>query len=398
MKWRTNDAAAPMPPVATKLTALVVDARVPVIERDAGSIAIVSHMLSLQRLGYAVTFLAADLGAACGDLEARDIACLTRPWYACVEEALARNAGAYDLVYLHRADVAGPYLPLVRRYQPRARVVFAVADLASVRTWRQAEVEERPELRAHGQYLAAQEIAAGHQADAVITHSSAEASILRRSIDAWKIHVVPFAVAGRATLVPLAARAGLAFIGSFDHPPNADAALWLVETVMPKVAASHPSITCRLVGSAMPDHIARLASPTIVPMGAVDDLASVFDRVRLTIAPLAFGAGVKGKVLSSLAAGVPCVCTPVAAEGLDLPPSLKDLVASQPEDLATLIIRLHEDEDFNARCSRAGLDYIAVQASEQAVDAALRRVVQPSHAAGTRLVGGLAATADVASP
>jgi O-antigen biosynthesis protein len=378
VKWRTEGTVDPMPSVARGPAALVIDARVPVIQRDAGSVAIVSHMLSLQRLGYDVTFIPADLGMESDFFERLRITCFTRPWYFSVEEALARNASVFDLVYVHRSEVAGPYMPLVRRHQPKARVVFSVADLASVRIWRQGKVEERPELLAESQYYAAMESAACHQADAVITHSSFEASILRqRGVEETKIHVVPFVVAGQPTAVPLAARNGLAFIGSFDHRPNADAARWLADAIMPKVAESHPSMPCLLVGSAMTDHIGRLASETIVPMGAVGDLSDIFNRVRLTIAPLAYGAGIKGKVLASLAAGVPCVCTPIATEGMDFPPALGDLIASEPDALAALVVRLHEDEDFNARCSQAGLEYIAARGSDGAVDAAMRRAVAP---------------------
>jgi glycosyltransferase involved in cell wall biosynthesis len=95
---------------------------------------------------------------------------------------------------------------------------------------------------------------------------------------------------------------------------------------MPLVWRDAPQIECLLVGSDMPDAMRDLARQGVVLVGAVADLGSVFDRVRLTVAPLRFGAGVKGKVLDSLASGVPCVMSPVAAEGLALPPALQDLV------------------------------------------------------------------------
>jgi hypothetical protein len=98
----------------------------------------------------------------------------------------------------------------------------------------------------------------------------------------------------------------------------------------------------------------------------------VFDRVRLTVAPLRFGAGVKDKVLDSLASGVPCVMTPVAAEGLALPPSLSALVGKDAGAIAGLIQLLHGDAAAHREAASAGRSLIREQYTEAAVLAALR--------------------------
>src|SRR5207237_638608 len=80
-----------------------------------------------------------------------------------------------------------------------------------------------------------------------------------------------------------------------------------------------------------------------------------FRRVRLTVAPLRYGAGVKGKVLDSLAAGVPCVMSPIAAEGIALPPTLQDLIGQDAAQLASRILQLHSDAAENRAAAEAGL-------------------------------------------
>ena len=110
-------------------------------------------------------------------------------------------------------------------------------------------------------------------------------------------------------------------------------------------------------------------------LGPVPDIASLYDSVRLTCAPLAYGAGVKGKVLESLAAGLPCACTTIAAEGLDLPTELQALVADEPAALAALIRRLHDDEDFNASLVAAGRRFVAGYAADDAIDEAMRSML-----------------------
>ncbi|PIK73510.1 glycosyl transferase, partial [Methylobacterium frigidaeris] len=156
--------------------------------------------------------------------------------------------------------------------------------------------------------------------------------------------------------------------GGYGHRPNVDAALWLVDAVMPEIEALGGALPCLLVGSDMPDSLRSLQRHEVDPVGHVADLAALFDRVRLTVAPLRFGAGVKGKVLDSLAAGIPCVCTPAAAEGMDLPHQLLDLVAATPDGLARSIRALHDDEALNRTCSEAGLAYIAAQTDETRID------------------------------
>ena len=352
---------------------LVIDDTTPNANRDAGSQAVISHIRSLQRLGYAVVFAPANMdgGPDVVALESMGVACCCAPWSGSVEEVLRREAGGFALVYLHRGGNAR-YLPLIRHFQPSARVVYSVADLHHLRLARQAEVEQRPELTEASQRVRAAELSAARFADSVITHSSHEAALLKRDLPDAKIHVVPWHVPVRPTTVPWSERRGLAFIGSYGHAPNLDAAWWLIQEVMPLVRAEDDSIECLLVGSNMPDSLKAAGAPGIQPVGRIENLPSLFDSVRLTAAPLAFGAGVKGKVLDSLAAGVPCACTPIAAEGMDLPDDLLGTVAPDAAGLAKVILRLHRDEAFNRTCSASGLAYVTAALSEERLDTSMR--------------------------
>lgn len=112
--------------------------------------------------------------------------------------------------------------------------------------------------------------------------------------------------------------------------------------------------------------------------------------MRLTVAPLRYGAGIKGKVLSSLAAGVPCVMTGCAAEGLALPAALAGLVADAPDELARLIIRLHEDMAWHEELSRAGLDYVAERFAAPVIDAAFAHALATLQPAAAMRLDGAA--------
>jgi glycosyltransferase involved in cell wall biosynthesis len=116
----------------------------------------------------------------------------------------------------------------------------------------------------------------------------------------------------------------------------------------------------------------------VLALGRVENLPEIFDRVRLTVAPLRFGAGIKGKVIDSLAAGVPCVMTPIGAEGLDLPAALERCIATTAEATAAAIGHLHNDRKANAACRAAGLDYIEEVFSEAQLDALMRQALGPA--------------------
>jgi glycosyltransferase involved in cell wall biosynthesis len=364
---------------APALRALVIDDRVPKPDRDAGSVAILSHIRSLQRLGFEVTFVAAleFAGDAADDaiLDAIGVRCCRAPYYASIEEVLHRQAGEFDLVYLHRVANAAKYRDLVCHHFPKARQIYSVADLHHLRLARQAATEDRPELTGVAQRLRLLEFAAAALADAVITHSSDEANLLRANVAGANVYTVRWSVASRPTTVPFKQRHGIAFIGGYSHPPNLDAARWLIAEIMPLVRKYDPTIECLLVGDGLPDVLLQRCGDGVVAVGRVEDLAAIFDRVRLTVAPLGYGAGIKGKVIESLAAGLPCVCTAIAAEGLDLPEALQGCVAATAEEIAAAVCRLHSDEKANQASRTAGLRYIAAAFSQQQLDTQMRRVV-----------------------
>ncbi len=380
-RWGPQADGAGGPP----LRALVIDERVPVEGRDAGSQAVLSHIRALQALGYGVSLVAAEeLAGESAALAAAGITLCRAPFYASVEEVLTRQPDCFDLVYLHRASIAGRYLNLARRHQPHARILYSVADLHHVRMERQAKLEDLPDVLAASRAMRLLECTAAWTADAVLTHSTAELALLRRAVPEAQVHCVPWSVAARTRRPAFARRRGVAFIGHYRHTPNVDAARWLLEAVMPRIWQSDPAIDCLLVGSDLPDSLRRLADERVQVLGHVADLGALLDQVRLTVAPLRYGAGVKGKVLESLAAGVPCVMTPVAAEGLSLPEELAALVGEDAGALAALILGLYGNARAHGRAAKAGLAFMQAGWSDAAVGQALQAAVEgrPARMAG----------------
>ncbi|MCG4254333.1 Hint domain-containing protein [Acetobacter senegalensis] len=377
---RQRRAATPAPTRRKRM--LVIDTRLPDAGRDAGSCAVLSHMRACAALGYEISFVAADqMLEGTSTLKALPhVQVMTAPFYSSVEDVLRRQADSFDVIYLHRVETAARYTGLVRQFQKRGRILYSVADLHFVRLARQAQVQCRPELLAQARRMKDTEYSAMRQVDAVISHSPEEAALLADMLPHMPVHVVPWAVTARPRVPAYARRQGVVFVGNYGHAPNIDAARWLVTEIMPHVWATAPHIRCVLAGAEMPDTIRALAGRNVDVVGHVPDLTRVFDGARLSVAPLRFGAGIKGKVLDSLASGLPCVMTPVAAEGLLLPQTLQNLIGQDAKTLAALIVAAHEQEAFYKTASKAGRQFVQDQFSEQAVQDALCAAVNPAAA------------------
>ena len=362
--------------------ALFVDELFPAAGVNGGANAAIDHMRALIRIGFDVSFAASqDLGdrsQRAAELTTLGIRPLVAPWYGSVEEILSRHAGRIDLVYLHRAANAAAYGKLVRQYCRRALLVYGVADLHHLRLARQGSVEDRPEVIRRAERLQIEEMIAARLADVVITHSNAEAALLRARLPGVRVAVVPWSVPLRTSTTAFAGRNGVAFIGHFGHDPNVDAVHWLAHEIVPLVQEREPAIGFRIVGNDMPASLRRLTQPGLELVGSVEALDGLLDETRLTVAPLRYGAGLKAKVLAEFAAGVPCVGTSIAYEGFTLPPALTGCVADTPEAIATALVRLYRDEAAHAIAAQAGQRYVLVSCGEAHVDALMQQALAPS--------------------
>jgi glycosyltransferase involved in cell wall biosynthesis len=335
--------------------ALVIDHAFPTPDRDAGSAAIVSHIRALQTLGYDVSFAPGGPPelheTATPALQAMGVRCFYAPYAKGPVDVLERLGSRLDLVYIHRYPNARGYLDDVRRLAPQARVVFSVADLHHLREEREAELLGDDTRKAQSAALRDKELDIIGRVDAVITHSDVEADLIRAALPECNVHVVPWTVSARPVTRPFDERSGVAFIGGFDHAPNLDAARWLVDEIMPLVRREDPSITLSLVGAGLPAGFTE-GHEGVRALGWIPDLhEAVLSRVRLTVAPLRFGAGLKGKVLESLASGVPCLMTPNAAEGLPRMTQIQEWTFNGAEAFSRAIIATHEGRGLKAEAT-----------------------------------------------
>jgi glycosyltransferase involved in cell wall biosynthesis len=143
-----------------------------------------------------------------------------------------------------------------------------------------------------------------------------------------------------------------------------------------------PDIELHLIGSRMPDSILALArTPGIRVHGFIEDLEPFLNRARISLAPLRYGAGVKGKVNQAMAHGLPVVATPCAAEGMFLEDGQDVLIAGDAQGFADAVIRLDQDEALWNRLARGGLANVEAHFSRPAADAVLAGLEKTDRAA-----------------
>lgn len=355
---------------------LVIDNEVPTPDRDAGSRRLTAVLAAMLDLGYGVTYLPLN-----GWRRPRYTQALERLGV----EVLGRGAELWSFVremagglthaWVCRPHVAEALLPRLRADFPHVRVVYDTIDLHFLREERYAVLKDSPSLATRAADTRRVELAIAAAADAVVVVSPYERDVLAEHTRS-PVYVVPIAhdVAPARTHAP--ASHDILFVGGFRHPPNTDAVEWFVAAILPRVRAVVPTARLLVVGPHAPDGIRALQSDGVEILGWVQDLLPLYGSVRMVVAPLRYGAGVKGKVGEALALGVPTVMTSIAAEGMHVEDGVHAFVADDPETMAALIVRLFADDAIWHALSRRGRALVTDRCSPAAVrpllDAVLR--------------------------
>ena len=178
-----------------------------------------------------------------------------------------------------------------------------------------------------------------------------------------------------ATVAPWEARRGLVFIGGFQHPPNVDAVLWYAREILPAMRRRLPGVRTYVIGSEVTPSIKALAADDLVILGHVPDIEPYFSGCRVSIAPLRYGAGVKGKVNLAMSHGLPVVATSASVEGMHLSDGEDVLVADDPEAFAGAVGRAYEDRALWERLSAGGRANIERHFSRAVARTALEKLL-----------------------
>jgi GT2 family glycosyltransferase len=337
---------------------LVIDACMLAPDEDSGSFRMLAIFRELKALGAKVTFVAHNLEYRepyVQALQQHGIEVLYSPYFRSVEEYLEQYGKFLSLVMISRHYVAAPYVESIRRYSPKALFVFDSVDLHYLREERLAALKQSTSLRATAAWTRKQELSVVTKADVTLVVSPIEQKILQAEVPQANVQVLSNIHEVTGSTTPFAERHDILFVGGFRHPPNADAILWYCDAIWPLVHENLPEVRTLIVGSEMPQSVFDMAGNGIEVLGHVPEIEPVLARVRVSIAPLRYGAGVKGKVNLSMSYGVPVVATPAATEGAYLVAGENVLVAETAAEFATALVNVYRDAALWNKLSTNGV-------------------------------------------
>ena len=318
-------------------------------DRDSGSLRMFQILSILHRLGHHVTFLPdnlADISPFADELRKRGVEVVHHPHTRTVRDYLQREGATFDVVILSRCDFARKHIRDVRQHAPQSRVVFDTVDLHFLRQDREADLIGDPELKRQAQAKCDLEFELIDQADETWVVSPAELELLRQTRPEKSIEVVSNIVDIPGSATPFSLRHDFLFIGSFLHPPNVDAVLYFVRDIFPLVRRELPDVRFYVIGDKAPPEIVSLSHDDIIIAGFQPDVSFYFDTIKLSVAPLRFGAGVKGKINHSMAFGVPVVATTLAVEGMSLTDKEDVCMADSSEAFAAAVVELYRSAEL----------------------------------------------------
>lgn len=339
---------------------VIADHYVPRPDEDSGSVRMMELVRTLREQNHAVVFIPNDRqknGAYGEALQHMGVEVFheRRP----LRDYLLPLRGQVSAVILSRFRVAMGNLESVRNALPDAPVILDTVDLHHLRGERESKlVADGPHPRVV-ETIRELELAMVRACDTTLVVSPVEQKLLNELMPDADVRVLSNVhrridgIAPRPT-----GRAGLLFVGGFAHAPNVDALKWFTAEVLPLIHRACPDVSLQVVGRHPDAELVAGAPPAVEYLGWVEDLTPLYAHARVSIAPLRYGAGVKGKIGEAMSHGVPVVATSVGAEGMGLESGANALVADSAEQFAQHVIELLRNDDLWSSLSKEGQEHI----------------------------------------
>lgn len=362
-----------------KKTILVIDHYVPQPDRDAGSRSMWCFLQVMVDMGLNVKFWPANLWE---DEEYNKLLQQSgvevfygAEFHGKFPQWIFDNSENIDFVLLSRPHIAIDYLSEIKQLT-NAKILYYGHDLHFARIQSEYEKIGDKRLLKEADAIRKVEESVWQQSDVVYYPSQAEVDVVKSIIPTINAKVLtPYFFQKKSDLtIPRRERTKLLFVAGFGHSPNVDAAKWLVNDILPLVLDIEPTACLTLAGSNPSSEVLALASQNVYITGYVtdDELTYLYETSGVSVVPLRFGAGVKGKVVEAMHHGLPVVTTEVGLQGLS---GLEDIVrlGENPNEIADQIILLIRDNRVWEKSAELGSKYAEMNFSKNAIRKILAR-------------------------
>ncbi|MEJ7848068.1 MAG: glycosyltransferase [Pyrinomonadaceae bacterium] len=277
-------------------------------------------------------------------------------WIVDFEERFKREN--CDVAILCYPKVGNLMYSIVRKKFPDAKIIYDTVDVHFVRLQREFGLTGDKQIAQDALKYRKIESRLAKNADQVWCVTEEDKRFLLEAAPGTNIAVIPniHDLHGRGKT--FADRRDLLFIGSFDHRPNEDAIEYFLNEIFPLILEKLPDVRFHIVGSNPPPEIFAKNSENVLVEGYVADITPLFESCRVFVAPLRYGAGMKGKIGQALSYGLPPVTTSIGAEGMNLVTDTEVLIADNPADFAAAVVRVYESEEIWNKLSDNGYRFI----------------------------------------
>ena len=347
-----------------KKVVLFIDHYVPTWDKDAGSRTVFEYVKMFLKKGYSVKFLGDNYGinSPYGEvLQQMGVEVLYgNNLQAHIWNYLKDNKRYIDYVFLNRPHIAGKYIDFIRQYMS-AKIIYYGHDLHYLRLLREYDVTRSEDVLNESKYYRRLEYSLLYKSDLSYYPSYIEVDEIRSVDDTLKVKPInaymfdPVDTSRR----DFSNTKDLLFVGGFSHDPNVDAIKYFDEFIMPRLRSRDSSINLIIVGSNPTDEIKKIAEKSGYKlMGFVSDeeLDKLYKNTRIVIAPLRYGAGIKGKIIEAMSKGAAIITTECGAEGIvDAKKFMK--IADGALDFYNEIIKLYYDKN--------ALEELSIKAREE---------------------------------
>ncbi|MGE5633334.1 MAG: glycosyltransferase, partial [Caulobacteraceae bacterium] len=350
---------------AGKKRILVIDHYVPHYDRDAGGRCTYMYLNLFINLGLRVTFIGDNYyphEPYTTELKQLGIEVLHGDYYYLNWQKWIKENGRYfNYVYLNRPHISIKYIDLIRK-NSNAKIIYFGHDLHYLRERRAYELTGNAKLLESSEEWKKKEFELFGKADVIHVVGSYEQGILMKEFPNKPIRNIPvyfYDELKSKEPIQFSKRENIMFVGGFGHAPNTDAVLWFAKEIYPEILKIYPGIKWYVIGSNPPQEVLSLANDSIIVTGFVSNekLEEYYNTCRMSIVPLRYGAGVKGKVVESIYHRLPMVTTSIGAEGLSMEENAF-IVADTAEDFANQIIYSYNDLEKLEQISQNCITFI----------------------------------------
>ena len=359
---------------------LVLDVATPTPDKDSGSIDMFNALRIIVQLGYHVDFVPtmrpSHIGRYTEDLQKIGVCCYHEPYFTNLEDFLLARPGLYDAIFISRLENMQACHGIVKRMAPTAKVIFNTVDLHFLRETRRARIEDNLQLKEKARFMRELEVGYIRDSDASIIISPAELLELDTEVDPGKLFLIPLIRDFPKARSAFDNSGDIGFIGNFMHAPNLDAMHFFLGEVWPRIHRRLPSARFLIIGDHFPKASFQGLDDSVKLVGPVADLDPIFSKLRITVAPLRYGAGLKGKVATSLGYGVPCVLSSVALEGTGLLPGRDVLLADTPTEWVDGVLGLFNDQQAWEKLALNGAEAVRREYSMEANTSRFRHLFE----------------------